>query len=226
MFSNVLNGTRRKASVLKYGAVDATFSRGALLVPFGLTAFWKRRRQLDVLFPIAVSSPGDHGAVAHGCVQFLSVVRHRRRAGPVMLAGLLPVPHWITYALFFLQALWVTGSYTCNLSGVKTDTRQQLEDDRGLRLAARKLTDDIPSHARRWSAVFVFARRDYGHLLVRHAHQPVVVSPFRRFSGAHGRLREYVFSDSRRRADPRSLSLALPRHRQHGQHPPTSISRF
>ena len=206
MFGNVLNGSQgEEASVLKYGAVwYYIFTWGALLVPFGVAAFWKTRRQQTFLFLLLVIffTYGAITALSHmGYVQFFypwyAIVVAQ---GLVTLTGWLPIKSWVAYSLFFLQPLWVTGSYTCNLSGVKSDTRQQMGETIEAFAWMRANTPTTSHHLLGDGPpeYSVFARRDYGHLLVRHAHRPVVVSPFSTpdFLGHMADYARYAFSDT------------------------------
>lgn len=203
MFGNVLNGSQgEEASILKYGPVwYYIFTWGALLVPFGIVSFWKRRRAQTFLWPLLAVF------FTYGVITGLSHLGYVQFAHPwysiVVAQGLVAVAsvkRWAIYAFFFLQPLWVTGSFTCNLSGVKTETRetmgQTIEAFAWMRentppTAHHELGDGPPEYS-------VFARRDYGHLLVRHAHRPAVVSPFSTpaFLGHMVDYARYAFSDT------------------------------
>ena len=207
MFGNVLNGSQgEEQSVLKYGPVwYYIFTWGVLLIPFGVVSFWKQRRERHLLFLLLLVffSYGAVTALSHmGYVQFFYpwyaiVVAQGLTVVTAALSGWKRIA---ACAAFFLQPVWVTASYTCNLSGVKSDTREQMGEtieafawmrENTPPTSHQELGDGPPEYS-------VFARRDYGHLLVRYAHRPVVVSPFSTpaFLGHMVDYARYVFSDS------------------------------
>jgi hypothetical protein len=187
----MLNGIQaEEESILRYAdGFHLIVTWCAILVPLGIASFWKKRKSHTFLFVLLAVFflYGMLCALAHWAyIQFFYPWYAIVAAEGFMLLARGPrlqkhrVARAVLCAVFILQPLYVVTFYSLNLAQPRVPLWNQLKEQiqafTWLGRHSATTSNQFPGDGE--PEYSVFANRDIGHLVIRHAGRPVIASPF------------------------------------------------